>query len=110
MYFSNTDDMENYVDSVRGRPAVPVLRLYLLTQTEVQGYDTYDGAVVCAESEEAARLIHPRADGKEPNIDPWEVDDGHVWPRDPAQVKVWPLGVAEPSTTRGVVLASFNAG
>ena len=36
------------------------MNLYLISQTENEDYDTYDSAVVCAETETQARRIHPR--------------------------------------------------
>lgn len=35
------------------------MNLYLISQTVNPGYDTFDSAVVVAESEEVARSIHP---------------------------------------------------
>ena len=35
------------------------MKMYLISQTLVEGYDTYDSAVVSAESPEDARTIHP---------------------------------------------------
>lgn len=33
------------------------MKLYLISQNVNNGYDTYDSAVVCAETEEEARMI-----------------------------------------------------
>jgi len=74
------------------------MNLYLISQTVNQGCDTYDAAVVCAESEDDARLTKI---GKKY----WE----SMWaPADAVEVKF--LGPADPSVEAGVVLASFNAG
>lgn len=35
------------------------MNIYLLSQTENNGYDTYDSCVVIAETEKEAKLIHP---------------------------------------------------
>lgn len=35
------------------------MNIYLLSQTENDGYDTYDSCVVIAENEEEAKTIHP---------------------------------------------------
>ena len=35
------------------------MNLYLISQNRNNGYDTYDSAVVAAESEEKARMIRP---------------------------------------------------
>ena len=40
------------------------LKLYRISQTVNTGYDTYDSAVVVAESEDAAREIHHVINGK----------------------------------------------
>ena len=78
------------------------MNLYLISQTVNQDYDTYDSAVVCAESELDARLIHPDGPGERFE---WE----YMWaPVDKVEVKF--LGTADPSVEAGVVLASFNAG
>lgn len=70
-------------------------RLYLLTQTNVRGYDTYDSCVVCAPDREAARQITPNSYG---------------WPTDLQRVVVIELGTANEALQPGVICASFNAG
>ena len=76
-------------------------KLYLIERTDKWSYDEYDSAVVCAESEEEAKLINPNGD--------W-VDMYTRWCETPEQVKVTYIGVAGPLVPKGVVLASFNAG
>lgn len=66
-------------------------KLYLITQQVDCGYDTYDSAVVCADNPDEAKLMHPQ-----------EVD--------PKDVKVEYIGIANRSSKKGVILASFNAG
>ena len=104
------------------------LNLYLLRQSKVTGYDTYDSAVVAAETVEDAVMIHPDKYMKgwlEAEPPPWEdfpegevfmtwVGDGgfthsDAWPA-PEHVTTTLIGVAETSIERGVVCASFNAG
>jgi hypothetical protein len=63
-------------------------------------YDTYDSAVVAAETEEEARNINPG--GKWGSI-------FSAWANDPSEVTVEYLGVADRDIS-GVILASFNAG
>ena len=75
--------------------------LYLLSQSTNRGYDTHDSCIVCAESDEDARLITPNGD--------WR-DRHSTWCRTPEQVTVERIGVAKPSLEIGIVLASFNAG
>ena len=81
------------------------VNLYLISQGANQDYDTYDSAVVVAESEEAARHTFPRKWGREGNW--WEQDYGE-WAH-PEDVNVILLGTAEKDIP-GVVCASFNAG
>ena len=35
------------------------MKIYLISQQEISGYDTFDSAVVFAESEQEARNINP---------------------------------------------------
>ena len=96
------------------------MNIYLISQDKNNGYDTYDSAVVFAESEEEARLIHPGGeklvDGswyEYPSPDkPWRT---RIWPGSwcefPSDVSVQLLGVAsDPEEGPGVILGSFNAG
>lgn len=83
------------------------LKLYLLTQNDVHGYDTYDSLVVAAESEAAARLIGPTSDHKFGDNSRLH---SQTWTPDPAEVNVKLIGIAAEGTTKGVILASFNAG
>lgn len=82
------------------------LNLYLISQTELTGYDTYDSAVVCAESEDQARLFHPSGGGT--SLDKW--NEYRVWASSPNHVNVEFLGIARAGYKAGVVCASFNAG
>jgi len=80
--------------------------LYRISQDVNNDYNTYDSAVVCAESEEDAQMIHPDKDysdwdGKcEPFFDWCAAKD----------VKVEIIGIASRILPRGVVVASYNAG
>lgn len=87
------------------------MNLYYLSQTECRGYDTYSDCVVAAESEEAARLIHP---GGGADYD-WETEQRRslafrTWPAYPNHVKVEFIGVAASHVKMGVICASFHAG
>lgn len=86
------------------------MNLYLLSQDKNNDYDTYDSAVVAAESEDDARKIHPSEyrqdwDGSE-NYGGYPVND---WTAS-ANVAVKLIGVAAEGIERGVVCSSFNAG
>lgn len=69
--------------------------LYKIWQTVNNGYDTYDSAVVCAESEEQAQ-----------NTD---IGGSYTWTT-PEFVQVKRIGKADKDTELGIIVASFNAG
>jgi hypothetical protein len=73
------------------------MKLWLISQDFNTGYDTYDSAVVAAETEDDAR-----------NMNPSDYSNG-CWCQ-PEHVDVQLLGDALQGTEKGVVLASFNAG
>jgi hypothetical protein len=77
------------------------VKLYLIYQDKNTGYDTYDSAVVSAESEDEARRIHPGGYFGL-NLETW----GWTEPKN-VQVEL----IAEVTTKpKGVICASFNAG
>ncbi len=65
------------------------MNLYLISQTVNSDYDTYDSAVVVAESEDQARLILPGCDGR------WTT---------PENVQVKCIGVAVDGLESGTVI------
>lgn len=78
--------------------------LWHLSQSENDTYDTFDSAVVAAETEEEARLINPdcrRADWRKPAV---------KWCSSPDNVTVNLIGTAVEGTEEGIIIASFNAG
>jgi hypothetical protein len=77
------------------------MKLWRISQNERTGYDTYDSAVVAAETEEAAKATHPSGTAI------WE-DNWFDWATSPAGVSVEYLG--EGSGEARVICASFNAG
>ena len=79
------------------------MKLWLISQDENDGYDTYDSAVVAAETEGLAREIHPG--GIE-----WGKDCGAWWASVPDKVSVRLIGEAVGCTAGEVICASFNAG
>ena len=79
------------------------MKLFKISQTENDGYDTYDSAIVAALDEEAARNIRPAA----------SYDWDYIyspWCKSPEAVTVEYIGEAKEGTEAGVILASFNAG
>lgn len=76
------------------------MNIYLISQDENDGYDTYDSAVVAAPDEATARTIVP-----DENWPHWGVG---TWCSSPDKVKVEYIGTTE--RPQGVILASFNAG
>ena len=77
-------------------------KLWLISQEVNNGWDTYDSAVVCAETPEEAQNIYPGG----PEDPEWRNRD---W-ADPKDVKVQYLGEASTMVNVGVVCSSYNAG
>jgi hypothetical protein len=94
------------------------MNLYLISQMENTGYDTFNAAVVAAESETEARRIHPDENHKWNDFSKkWENDQGRPsspdwlgWASTPDKVSVSLIGEAASGIDAGVVLASFQAG
>lgn len=79
------------------------MKLWIINQAVNNGYDTFDSAVVAAESEEEARNILPYGDD-------WNYARRiKVWANNPSEVNVEYLGTTD-RKIRGIVLSSFNAG
>lgn len=78
------------------------MKLWKISQTEVDGYDVYDSAIVAAETESDAKKINPGGH--------WEAYAGNFWCSSPDVVTAQLIGEAEPDIPAGVVLARFNAG
>ena len=94
------------------------MKLYLISQTVNDDYDTYSDAVVAATSPKDARLTHPESNHTWLNdAAGWVItrNDGttfsgfDTW-ASPSDVKVEYLGDAKPCTKAGVICASFHAG
>jgi hypothetical protein len=81
------------------------MKLFHLSQDVNDDYDTYSDMVVCAASEDKARLIHPSN-----STTPWADNTWSSWANSPDQVTVVYLGEADPSVKEGIVCASFHAG
>ena len=97
------------------------MKIYLLSQDIVDGYDTYDSAVVIAENEDEARKIHPNILVTHITNGQWMgtysgggeyVNKSFEWVRysDIDKISVKYIGEADTIQQKGVVLASFNAG
>lgn len=84
------------------------MKLWLIKQTANNDYDTFDSAVVAAETGDEARNTHP--DG---TLDYMERDKRKsalaTWV-EPDVVMVVGIGDAAPGIPRGAICASFNAG
>ena len=80
------------------------MNIYKISQTGNDDYDTYDSAIVAAESTTIAKFIHPAGDvswdGKEGLYSSW---------CNVSEVEVEFIGQTKISN-RCVILASFNAG
>ena len=87
------------------------MKLWLISQTERTGYDTYDRAVVAAATAEDATKIHP--DGYS-RYEPSESDDWPSgwasWVNRAATVHVEYIGEAKDGAKAGVICASYTAG
>lgn len=85
------------------------MNLYLISQTQRSGFDTYDSAVVCAENEALARNMHPA--WRSPQASDWsKLRYDESWATHPDQVTVKLIGEAAIGIPAGVVCASYNAG
>jgi len=89
------------------------MNLYLISQNVNVNYDTYDSAVVCADNEDEARMIHP-ASGYQ-----YASDDCIKWDGEDVKWSTWCaakdvgvkiIGIASCNMSNGVVCASYNAG
>lgn len=75
------------------------MNLYLISQEENDDWDTYDMCVVCAETEEEAKAMHP--DGR------WSFC---TWASKPENVKCEKIGTADDGVEKGFICKSFCAG
>lgn len=94
------------------------MNIYLLTQQENVGYDTYDSMIVAAQDEKSAVLIHPSEYVWNDTTKHWHYDYGNRspvrydngWATTPENVVCKVIGTATDGTEEGIILASFNAG
>ena len=79
------------------------MKLYLLTQHAVRGYDTYDSLIVCAQNEEEAKKIRPDNRKRSDNLrSSWRAEEIE----DVQCKEIW---LANKEIKEWLVLASFNA-
>lgn len=84
------------------------MKLYLLSQDYIRGFDTYDSILVCAESEEEAKTITPTGDVF---IEGYEAGLRYGgWANNASQIRCEEIGTANANQKRGVIIASFNTG
>jgi hypothetical protein len=81
------------------------LKLFLLSQEENNDYDTFDSVLVCAENEEEAKKIDPRGEVFKENNDFFG-----CWAYSLSGITCVEIGEANEHQTKGVIIASFNAG
>lgn len=81
------------------------MKLWKISQDVNIGYDTYDSAVVAAETMEEAKTIHPNGHGE-----PLKVREYSTWVGTAEEVDCEYLGEAKEGTITEVICASFNAG
>ncbi len=81
------------------------MKLYKISQSTNKYVDTYEGAIVAAEDEDDARIIHPSESYHEAGSS-WNGKDTDTWV-DVTAVKVEYIGEAKLGIRRGVVLAAF---
>lgn len=98
------------------------MKLWLISQGVNNGYDTYDSAVVAAETEREARETYPQLNEEYVYTYrenswwyvwkqyPERKENGSCWASNATQVEAEYLGEAEEGTEAGTICASFNAG
>lgn len=87
------------------------MNIYHISQSDVDGWDTYDSAVVIAESADDARRMRPSCRGEFELIPQPVAHSWDTWTNDPSKVDVVLVGTAAPNeTVPRLVCASFNAG
>lgn len=93
------------------------MNLYLVSQDDNSGYDTFDSIIVAAESEEQARRTYPNNtrvwdEEKECWLCTYDLtrDRSDTWSNYLSSIDVELIGEAKPGTKAGLILASFNAG
>lgn len=83
------------------------MKIYLISQSEQDDYETYDSAIVVAKNRYDATTIHPDGEGMK-FTEKYRVSP--CWATKRKNIKVTLLGTPTKNQERGVILASFNAG
>lgn len=89
------------------------MNIYHISQKSNRDYDTYDSAVVIANTESEARRIDPGSEQREKvrYLEDIPAEDYfHTWVRDPDKVSCTLIGETTLYTVPCVICASFNAG
>jgi hypothetical protein len=89
------------------------MNIYLISQNENNGYDTYSDAVVAALNPKNARNMNPAGENFKGNIFMTKEDWAYRWSEwasKPENVTVKLIGVAKKGIKEGVICASFHAG
>ena len=90
------------------------MNIYLLERQDSIGYDQFDGAVVLAESEQRARMIHPMDDESLRPLGSWwdgARDTSDMWiDADSPDLRVTYIGISPNEHRPKVILASYCAG
>ena len=86
------------------------MNIYKISQTVCRGYDTYDSAIVVAETAQSATLIYPSWHKEKNWYEDYEDNPCFAWSH-PKDVQVKLIGIASREFTEEcVLLASYNAG
>jgi len=89
--------LKDYLKSI----GVVPLKVFLLTQNQHEGYFTYQGVVVAAESADEAKKIHPSGES---------FSHLREWADSPDKVEAKYLGEADASIPKGIVCATYVEG
>ena len=81
------------------------MKLWKISQSVNTGYDTFDSAVVAADTEEQAKRMYP-SDGSDITVS----DCAWSWTSDPNNVECEYIGEAKVGLREGVICSSYNAG
>jgi hypothetical protein len=81
------------------------MKLFHVSQSENNNYDSFSDFVVCCETEDEARNIHPGYGDQT-----WNNDMYNLWCKSPEDVTVTYIGEAAAHLKKGIICSSFHAG